>query len=197
MKFKELITDELLAAFCVEFKTTLTKAQGDAWRFIATECDAMVITDANQVAYILGTVWNECRFKSIKEIRAKQGTEVWKLQERYWHTGYYGRGFSQLTWSKNYKKFSPLVGRDLVKNPDDVLLPAVGAKIIVTGMAFGMFTGKRLSQYFTPSIRDWMGARSIVNGKLPGQKYGFMAKECAEAAQKICVLLTKHGAPVQ
>lgn len=187
--FRELITDELLAAFCVSFKTTLTRAQGDAWRFIASECDALAIDDPRQVAYILGTVWNECRFKSIREIRAKAGTGVWKLQEKYWHTGYYGRGYSQITWKRNYAKFSPIVGRDLVKHPDDVLMPAVGAKIIVTGMVFGMFTGKRLSQYFTPISADWMGARFIVNGRLPGGKFGFKAKECSEAAQKILLLL--------
>lgn len=188
--FRELITDELLAEFCRRFKTTLTRAQGDAWRFIAAECDALGITDVRKFAYILGTVWNECRFKSIPERRAKPGTQVWRLQEKYWHTGYYGRGYSQLTHKRNYRQFSPLVGRDLVKNPDDALIPAVGAKIIVQGMWFGLFTGRNLNTYFSDDVTDWMGARSIVNGKLPGQKYGFMAKECADAAKKILDLLT-------
>lgn len=187
--FRERITDELLAAFCVEFKTTLTKAQGDAWRFITAECDALGIDNLEMVSYILGTVYNECRFKSIPEKRAKVGTNVWKLQERYWHTGFYGRGYSQLTWRKNYQKFSPIVGRNLVKSPDDVLIPAVGAKIIVHGMWFGSFTGVGLRKYFTETKTDWMGARSIVNGKLPGEEYGFMAKECSDAAQKIWGLL--------
>ena len=181
--FHELITDELLAAFCEEFKTTLTRAQGDAWRYIAAECDALAITDERQVAYILGTVWNECRFKSIPERRAKPSTGVWKLQERYWHTGFYGRGYSQLTWLKNYRKFSPIVGRDLVKHPDDVLLPEIGAKILVQGMWFGMFSGKKLKDYFLPQGVEWIKARRIVNGN-------FQADRVATSAKRILDLLT-------
>jgi len=187
--FRERINDNTLAAMCRALNTTMTIKQGDAVRFITAECDAIGITDPRQVAYILGTVYNECRFKSIPEIRAKAGTAVWKLQEKYWHTGYYGRGYSQLTWKRNYAKFSGMIGVDLVKHPDKVLEPEVGAKIIVYGMFHGMFTGKKLATYFNAVAADWMSARAITNGKLKGQKYGFMAKECADAALKILEVL--------
>jgi len=180
--FQELITDELLAEFCRRFKTTLTHAQGDAWRLIAAECDALAIDDARMVAYILGTCWHECRFKSIKEIRAKIGTPVWKMQERYWHTNFMGRGYPQLTWRYNYRKFSKIVGRDLVKYPDDVLIPAVGAKILVVGMYTGMFSGVGLKRYFTTTNADWYNARRIVNGM-------FQTEKVAQAAIKILDLL--------
>jgi predicted chitinase len=127
-------------------------------------------------------VYHECRFRSIKEIKAKEGTAVWEMQKKYWHTGYYGRGFSQLTWQRNYAKFSPIVGRDLVASPDDALIPDVGAKIIVHGMVTGMFTGKALKGYFTDTKTDWLNARRIVNGT-------FMADKVADAAKKIHPLL--------
>ena len=181
--FHELITDELLAAFCAEFKTTLTRAQGDAWRLIATEFDALAIKDVRMLSYVLGTCWHECRFRSIREIRALPGTSVFAMQEKYWHTGYYGRGYCQLTWKKNYAKFSPLVGRDLVKHPDDVLIPEVGAKILVHGMWFGMFSGKKLKDYFLPQGVEWIKARRIVNGN-------FQADRVATSAKRILDLLT-------
>lgn len=160
------------------FSTTLKKEQREAIALLLTECEAQGITDERKVAYILGTVYHECGFRSIKELRAKAGTPVWKMQEKYWHAGYYGRGFSQLTWRYNYKKFSPIVGFDLVKNPDKVLEPAIGAKIIVTGMRRGLFTGKDLDNYFNPTTTNWYDARRIVNGT-------FMADKVADAALKI------------
>jgi len=189
--FQNKITDECLAEMCRLLKTTMTVKQGAAVRLIVAECDNHGVPDMRMIAYILGTVYNECRFKSIPEKRAKTGTDVWKLQERYWHTGYYGRGYSQLTWKKNYEKFSAILGIDLVTKPDRVLEPEIGAKIIVNGMLNGLFTGRKLSTYFNDRVCDWMGARSIVNGKLPGQRYGFMAKECAEASKKIYDVLCR------
>lgn len=167
------------------FATTLKKEQREAITLLLNECKEQGVTDLRQVAYVLGTVYHECGFRSIKERRAKEGTEVWKMQEKYWHTGFYGRGFSQLTWRYNYKKFSPIVGFDLVKNPDKVLEPAIGAKIIVHGMRIGLFTNKSLDNYFNPTTTNWIDARRIVNGT-------FMADKVAAAAQKIFPILSAN-----
>lgn len=180
--YRDKINDVWLAALCKTLNTTMTRIQGDAVRFITSECDQYGITDNRMVAYILATCYHESRFKSIPEIRAEVGTEIWKMQEKYWHTGYYGRGYSQITWRKNYHKFSQVVGRDLVKNPDDVLIPEVGAKILVYGMYFAAFSGVGLKKYFTDKKTDWLGARRIVNGN-------FQADRVAVAAQKILPLL--------
>lgn len=75
-----------------------------------------------------------------------------------------GRGFSQLTGRANYTKFGTLIGIDLIANPDKLLDPAIGAKVLVTGMIGGLFTGKKLSDYFTATKRDATHARAIVNG---------------------------------
>jgi predicted chitinase len=175
-------TDEWLARFAKTLNTTLNKDQGKAVRLILLECKEHGVTDKRHIAYILATCWHECRFKSIKEIRAKVGTDVWKMQEKYWHTGFYGRGFCQLTWEYNYKKFSPITGRDLVKNPDEVLLPEVGALILVRGMRDGLFSGKSLGDYLNDTKTNWMQARRVVNGN-------FQADKVMDAALKILPLL--------
>ena len=184
----EQVNDVWLSKLAATLKMKLTVAQGHAVRLIVHECEIQGITDLRQIAYVLGTVYHECRFRSIKEIRAKAGTEVWRMQERYWHTGYYGRGFSQLTWIKNYKKFEAVVKMDLVKKPDLVLLPEVGAKILVYGMKNGTFVANglkssiNLDRYFNQDTEDWFNARKIVNGT-------FRADMVAEAARKILPLL--------
>ena len=161
----------------------MSAAQRQAITLILSECDKNGVTDPRQVAYILATCYHECRFKSIPEIRAKRGTKIWYMQEKYWYAGFYGRGFCQLTHEGNYRKFSELVAIDLVKNPEEVLRPEIGAKILVVGMIRGMFSGRRLSQYFPPSgTPRWISARRIVNGL-------FQASLVAEAAKKILHLV--------
>ena len=180
--FSDIVTDVFLAQIANVFKMKLNKEQGDAVRLLAKECDAQGITDQRQFAYILATCRNECMFKSIKEIRAKKGTEVYRLQERYWYEGFYGRGFSQLTWRYNYLKFSKIVGADLVNNPDKVLQPEIGAKILVHGMRTGIFTGKKLSDFINAVICDYFGARSTVNGirSVEGKRQADLVSRAAE-----------------
>lgn len=140
--------------------------------------------DVNKIyalAYIMATVQGECQFLSIPERKAKEGTAVWEMQKKYWLTGYYGRGFSQLTWLQNYQKFSQLLGMDLVNNPDLALDPEVGAKILIMGMRDGLFTGKKLADYFESGRFDYFNARRMVNGV--GRK-GSPAYEAAERNAK-------------
>jgi putative chitinase len=150
---------------------------------ILAECAAHGVTDPAQVAYIIGTAWHESRLKCIREIRAKPGTVVRTMQDRYWHTGYYGRGFVQLTWKRNYEKFSKLLGIDLVTNPDVVLNAEIGAKILVMGMRDGLFTGQKLAKWIAPGREpDWRNARRVVNGT-------FHAEYVTRAAVKVLPFL--------
>lgn len=77
---------------------------------------------------------------------------------------YRGRGFCQITGHDNYAKFSKLLGADLVGNPDWACRDDIAGKVIVIGMRDGMFTGKKLADYFTASGSDWVNARRIING---------------------------------
>ncbi|WFS01578.1 glycoside hydrolase family 19 protein [Rhizobium tumorigenes] len=78
---------------------------------------------------------------------------------------YRGRGYCQITGRDNYAKFSKLLSIDLVGNPDLALQDDVAAKIIVIGMRDGIFTGKKLSDYFSATVSDFVGARRIINGQ--------------------------------
>jgi len=171
-------TPEFVARFNTTFRERLTEKQIASIEFLLYEIEQQNVTDNKQIAYILATVWHECAFLSIRERRAKptspEQTKIWQWQNRYWPSGFYGRGFSQLTWRYNYARFSPIVGVDLVRNPDAALQPGIGAKIIVFGMVNGSFTAprnsvespNRLSKYFPPggTSADFIGARQIVNG---------------------------------
>lgn len=99
---------------------------------------------------------------------------------------YRGRSYCQITGKDNYSKFSKLLGVDLVKNPDLALDPEIAAKIIVIGMRDGIFTGVKLSDYFTSDKSDWVNARRIINGL---DKAG----DIAEYAQKFHKALVKSN----
>lgn len=120
--------------------------------------------DLRKLNYILATAQHESKLQPIKEYKAKEGTEIFKLQERYWSSGFYGRGFVQLTWFDNYKKMGTLLNIDLISNPDLALQTKNAADIIVIGMMKGLFTGVGLKNYFNKDKADSINARKIVNG---------------------------------
>lgn len=194
--FVKLNTTAFFDRLRITLREPISPIQMRAVYLLFLEADAMGVTDKNQMAYILATCWHECRFKSIREIRAKVGSKVWRMQNAYWNTGYMGRGYSQLTWLKNYRKFSPVVVGDLVKRPDLALIPEAGARILVYGMVNGSFVANgltsktRLSKFFPPGkTPDWIGARAMVNGT-------FQADKVASAAVKILSVIVAFDSPV-
>jgi hypothetical protein len=80
---------------------------------------------------------------------------------------YKGRGYVQITGLANYKFFSKITGKDLVKNPDLALDAEVSAHIMTHGMLNGSFTGvgfrrkRPVSRY---NIHQYTQARNIING---------------------------------
>ena len=155
------------------------------------------------VAYLLATIRNEVgsNMLPVKEIKAKPGSYVWEnYQKKYWSTGFYGRGYSQLTLEGNYRQFGNILGMDLVKNPDLVLEPKVGYEILATGCVRGLFRGRtkaqgggryKLSDFLNSKKKDYVSARQIVNG-LAGKpakqaalrvgQYGEQYEACLRAA---------------
>lgn len=110
----------------------------------------------NQLAYVLATAyWETARtMKPVKE--AYWLSEDWRKKNLRYYP-WYGRGYIQITWEENYKKYG-------ISNPDDALKPDVAARVIIDGMKHGKFRGKRLADYITLSRSDYKGARDIVNG---------------------------------
>jgi predicted chitinase len=155
-------------------------------KLILEECKRLDVTDSNQIAYILATVDHETngtfipvieaywvKTKMIKKRGPVKGTKRFnKWASKYFrYYPYYGRGLIQLTWKRNYKKFSDILTKiykcayiDLVKNPDWVLNLEFSIKIAIYGMKHGIFTGKSLDDYITKDTVDFIGARRIING---------------------------------
>lgn len=167
MKFNhEKFIRDFKAWFLKEFKTPFSNPRSDNLDKILFFIEAdSEWTDIRHVAYFLSTIGHETgwRFEPVREGHAKPGTSVYKIQERYWPSGYYGRGLIQLTWEKNYRKFQNLLGIPLVKNPDLALVPSTSYIIASKGMRNGLFTGKDLDDYINNSKTDYLNARQIVN----------------------------------
>lgn len=101
--------------------------------------------------------------------KAYAAGKLGQVGEPYWRKdkdgkSWYGRGRIQITHKRNYEKLGERLGVDLVGNPDLALDPVISARITIIGMLEGLFTGKKLSDYFNGNKSDPVGARRIVNG---------------------------------
>ncbi len=68
-----------------------------------------------------------------------------------------GNGLIQPTWEANYKKFGITKWVDAGTWENSL-------RICFEGMVKGMFTGKKLDDYFNAAKTDFFNARRIVNG---------------------------------
>lgn len=127
----------------------------------------------SELAYFLATIgWETAwTFAPIVERRASRTqTEVRRMQDRYWDTGFYGRGYVQLTWRENYKKLGEFLDIDLVNNPDELLKPSISYEVAALGMRKGLFrshpngTPIKLSDYINKTTTNFVKARNIING---------------------------------
>lgn len=143
-----------------------------------------------QTAYILATIHHETgvrrngelqTFQPIKELRERSTSPRRRNQDRYWLTGYYGRGLVQITWDYNYKKFG------IADEPDKALEPETAYEITSRGMREGLFTGKKLADFINGKA-DYRNARKIINGL-------DKADEIADKARKWEAILTDSQEP--
>jgi hypothetical protein len=146
--------------------------------------------DNAQFAYCISTVAHECNFSPRDEIRERKDSPRRANQDRYWLTGYYGRGISQLTWRANYYKFGRLLGIDLVERPELASIDEVGAAILVLGIDEGLFRkGHHIARYVNIdwANNDWTAARTVYNGDVRknGPKIGNQARQLLAAWQQI------------
>ncbi len=121
--------------------------------------------DDRWLAYALATTYHETdqHMQPIEEYGKGRGMPYGKPDST---TGkvYYGRGFVQLTWERNYKTMSDLLGVDFVDHPELALELDNATKIMFIGMIKGLFTGRSLGDYFNNTTNDWVNARRIING---------------------------------
>ncbi|MEO0080462.1 MAG: glycoside hydrolase family 19 protein, partial [candidate division WOR-3 bacterium] len=93
------------------------KEEEDAVAEIVKECLRQGVSQPEQIAYVVATAeWETGKtFKPVKE--AFWLSEEWRKKNLRYYP-YYGRGYVQLTWESNYRKYSKILGIDLVGNPD-------------------------------------------------------------------------------
>jgi putative chitinase len=120
--------------------------------------------DDRWLAYALATTFHETAFtmQPIEEFGKGRGHPYGKPDPKTGQT-YYGRGFVQLTWLSNYQKMGNLLGVDLVDHPELALQLDIATEVLFTGMIKGIFTGKKLGDFFNRSEDDWIHARTIIN----------------------------------
>ena len=135
----------------------LTQSQVDGFNAVLDAAPANM--PRKQLAYCLATAWHETAgtMQPIEEYGRGKGRP-------YGPTGYWGRGYVQLTWDYNYKKAGAELGVDLYGNPKLALDPGIAAKIMFRGMTEGWFTGKKLDDFITAKVVNYRGARRIING---------------------------------
>ena len=111
-------------------------------------------------AYILATIEHETAwtFKPITE----KGNQRYLTGKRYYP--YIGRGYVQLTWDFNYKKFGKILNIPLLEKPELANEPKTAWKILEIGMVQGLYTGKKLADYLNDKGLDFYSARRIING---------------------------------
>lgn len=142
----------------------LSQKQVEGTKVILDEWERRELTDPRWLAYILATAYHETAhtMQPICEYGRGKGRAYGKRDPATGHI-YFGRGFVQLTWKRNYAKAGREIGVDLVNHPDKALEPGIAAAILIEGMVDGWFTTHKLSDYFGETS-DWINARRIVNG---------------------------------
>lgn len=142
-----------------------------------------------RLSYILATIYHETAgtMQPIEECGKGKGHPYGDIDPET-HVAYYGRGYVQLTWRKNYEiaqeMIGPLhVGQDLnlVWEPDGALLPFYAMQIAVRGMEGGWFTGRCLGDYLTQNKTDYVNARRVINGTDQAERIAAYALEAEEA----------------
>jgi putative chitinase len=156
------------------FNGHLSQAQVDGINAIEKAWKKHGDGDRRKLAYLLATAFHETArtMQPVRETlagtdaKAKEIlTKAWRagklkwVKADYWSSGFFGRGFVQITHEANYRKAGQKLGVDLVKNPGLALDPAIAAVILVRGCMEGWFTGKKLGDYST-----YKQMRRVVNG---------------------------------
>ena len=149
----------------VMFSGIMSGKQVEGIEAILNEWEKRGLTDKRWLAYMLATTFHETArtMQPIEEYGRGKGRK-YGIPDINTGKTYYGRGFVQLTWLSNYQTFERLLKQPLTTQPELALDLKISTEILFTGMEKGLFTGKRLSDYFNADKEDWIHARRIING---------------------------------
>jgi predicted chitinase len=147
---------------------------------IIDECKRQGIGLRDQIAYVLATTQHETNntFQPVREAYyLRDRGEAYRRTLAYYP--YYGRGYVQLTWERNYRTYGGLLGKDLVNSPDLALESEIALFVIVHGFKVGTFTGRAITTYINASQTDFVNARRCINGLDRAQDIAAIATQFA------------------
>ncbi len=186
-RFYACVRDELAGG-------RLSQSQVDGMNMILDRFEASrALTDRRWLAYMLATAWHETggkmqaveenlnysakglmaafprRFsaREAKDYAGRPEAIANRIYARRMGNGdadsgdgwrYRGRGLVQITGRTNYRAFG------VERRPDRALDPDMAVRILMNGMVSGVFTGRRLADFFDWRREDWSAARATVNG---------------------------------
>lgn len=154
----------------------LTQSQVDGIEYIVNNSQSFTYP---QAAYMLATAWHETKAKmqpivEIGSVSYFDKYDTGKLAANLGNTPekdgdgykYRGRSLVQITGLANYKRFSKLLGVDLVNNPDLALEKDNSLKIMQIGMRDGLFTGIGFNKISLGRYdkNGYIKCRKIING---------------------------------
>ena len=107
---------------------------------IAVLCENLGIGLKPQIAYVWATAqWETAHtFEPVKE--AFWLSENWRKRNLRYYP-YYGRGYVQLTWKRNYQNYENILVEKLVSKPNLALDRRIALFVLVHGFKLGTFTG--------------------------------------------------------
>lgn len=155
-------------AFKQTLDPTLSQLQVNGLEFLLGHFEADTVwTDKRYVAYALATIYHETAgsMQPVEEgYYLGSQKKIKAFQEGLRYFPFFGRGYVQLTWRKNYQKAGEALGIDLVDHPEKALEPEVAYQVLTLGMFQGWFTGKKFADYINIDKTDYLHARQIING---------------------------------
>lgn len=148
------------------FSGKLSPSQVNGISRILDEWEWRKLTDLRCLAYMLATTfWETAR--TMQPIREKGGEQYLKSKKYY---PWVGEGLVQVTWEKNHRRFGATAPGQLMTWP-------IALNALFDGMIRGLFTGKKLSDFFNASKTDWINARRIINGTDKAHEIASIAKQ--------------------
>jgi len=126
-------------------------------------------------AYALATAWHETA-KTMEPVReAFNLSEDWRRRNLRYYP-WYGRGYVQITWEKNYKWLDEAAAKvgltkpgDILKNPDLAMRTDISALALVQGLVEGRYDAQgkkmkdRLPAKGVATKAQYINARYLVN----------------------------------
>jgi predicted chitinase len=167
---------------------------------------AVGIRDVGQIAYILATSDQESNCgRFMRELGNRSYFDRYEFRTTLGNKvagdgfRYRGRGFVQLTGRSNYARWSKELELDLIGDPDIVATdPGVAARILVRGMAKGLFRKRCLGDFVKGAKQDFWNARDIINGdkaKNGARIAGYANRYLAAVTPRWTALLTTVQRP--